>query len=270
MILIGCGSGGGSSSLPAAPSASQMAKITKSNSQTIANSALNSIMFFDTPDINYYLSENESTKSFRVVSTNIQRLYRSTGECVEGRSDVQGNENRGSVTYSNCLLSNGAIVNGSASYIKDGAMIDISFNNFSIKSGNNYINIKRGDFITIGGDLPKTERLYMDIKAGDKYISFFNFNYNEEYNGEDNNLIINGYVKTWCTGGYVKVETKPKIANINSNPTGKLDISSNNKRVSINFRGNEVDYTDIDGNTTTYDLNDFENLVENSCSASLN
>ena len=270
LVLIGCG-GGGSSSLPTRPSASQMAKITKYNSKKITNSSLNSAL--DANKINSldnYLYENSSSKNFRLISGNMHRLYKSTGECIEGDSNEEGNENEAKVIYRNCLLSDGTILNGRAYATKNDALIDVSFNNFTIKKDNVFIDIKSGHFITIGGDFPKTEHLYMDIKVGNKYLSYFNFNYNEQYNGLDNNLIINGYVKTWCTGGYVKVETKPQISNYKHNPNGELDISSNGKKVTINFKGDNVDFTDIDGNTTTYKLNDFKNMIENNCSANSN
>lgn len=269
-VIIGCG-GGGSSSLPANPSSSEMAKITKDNSKKVSYSSLNNTINSNAINfIDNYSYENSNYKNFRVISNKIDKLNRSTGDCVTGSSNVQGSEKNGKVQYNNCLLSSGAIVNGSASIVSNEAMKDVSFNNFKIEYENSYIHIKSGHMITIGGELPKTEHLYMDIKVDNKNLSYFNFNYNEQYNGEDNNLIINGYVKTPCTGGYVKIETKPQISNYKYNPNGELDISSNGKTVKINFKGSEVNFTDIDKNVTTYNLDDFKNIIENNCSATLN
>ena len=266
--VIGCGSG--TSSLPSQPSSEKMAKITPENSQKVSSGALGSVSSLDnsTQDLNN-LRKVADTKSLRAVSKELIKLSRHESQSCEGGGNIEADSNdgrTGTVTFNNCQQGD-VIVDGNAQVLSNSYPIrEVKFNNFSMKDSftGDYMSIESG---TVKMNESNNElwlkKLYADIKSGSSEYSYMNFNLHKDYQKTE----LNGYVKTPCTNGYVKIETKPDLKYIPDEPEGLVEISSNSKTVKIKFNGDSVDYTDVDGNTTTYSLDEFSNKMSSSCSA---
>jgi len=268
LVLIGCG-GGGSSSLPTTPSASQMAKITKENSKKIIYSSLNTVTNVDNINPDLIFRRVAVERNLRVTATNLIRDFRYQKEDCNGGGyidgDIQG-ENKGTITAHNCYQ-NGVYMNGTVTVDENENYRYLSFKDFTIKKDDINIKAKSGN-IKIYNEKLEANKLYIDLKYRSKEFSYFNYN---EYL-TNNSIKINGYIKTPCSGGYVKIETKPEIKYDKDNITGKVDISSNSKTIHINFKGDNVDIDrrEVGGDIENITIDEFDQKVKESCSANLN
>jgi len=269
LVLIGCG-GGGSSSLPATPSTSQMAKITKDNSKNITYSSLNTVANVNNNNFDLNFRRVAVERNLRVTATNLIRDFRYQKEDCNGGGyidgDIQG-EYKGTVTAHSCYQ-DGVYMNGTVTVDENEDYRYLSFKDFTIQKDDKYIKAKSGNIKLYFDNKLEANKLYVDLKDGSKEFSYFNYN---EYL-TNNSVKIDGYIKTPCSGGYVKIETKPQVNFDDGNITGKVDISSNNKTIHIDFKGDnvDVDRREVGGNIENMTIDEFSQKVENSCSANLN
>lgn len=275
VVLTGCGGGGGGgddygyNEFPSAPSPSQMARITPDNSDEIVLSVYRAILGSnDYKELDIFSRKVSPTKpsfrsmkelSLRILNKRLVRDY-----CDVGSMDINRiTSTEVEINYNNCEIS-GTRYNGYAHIYKNGDRARIVFKYFTARNLSETLAIRKAEFI-VQDNIFEIKSMYAKYEGKDDKVEFLNYS-SKVITDEYNNWVVvnvNGYIKTKCSKGFVKVKTAPevKIYTNSGEIEGTLEISSRGDMITLLFEDGMVYITNtIDTSTVSLSLDEFKKL----------
>ena len=278
LLLVGCGGGGSSKHILASkPDTSKMAKIDNDNASQSVLSTYQSIVEpedLDFAQMGKKISSNRIfSKSLKLISRS-DKSYNASNQCDSGKATVEAQDKySATIDFNNCTIDN-FVLNGEAIYSEDEyGTKKIEYSDFRANNNSSSIYIEHMIYLVDETTNGKTIKdAYATYEVGGKVLKYFN--YNSQRDG--GTFKFNGYIKPICLSGYVYIESKDKLVNIdneNSNKPeieGSFIIKTTNKTVKVDADKDLIYITLPNEKVEVYNYDDILNAIKfDGCSVSI-